>query len=340
MAHSQKFALRATLPARDGLGPDRQTRIPLETTDILEAEDLGYQLGSQLKNKKFDWSLWTRKDAKRLTCGDFRKATRNFYETGLKTGRYKDDSTWKTKWITALNKLPEDSCFINAQLIEYVIDDMNPKTSGRRDQGGVLCMIAEKQYDWDMKKARELSKGYTHKELTERNIPPDHHILYYYDKIKIPYWKWFYAVLATYGLRPHEAAEVEINEKHYAVIQDDTKTGYHIAPPVEREWVKRMNVLDINRPPKPKGTMWKAEFTHIANQYFTRPRGRYRTNDAFLPFGLYDLRHAYAVRLFRRGIPSEAGAKFMGHSERTHTTTYRRWADAADTEALCQRLGL
>lgn len=335
------LCLRATLPARSGIGPAKQTSIQLSTTDILEAELEGHKLRSQLDANQFDWNMWEVGKKNIDTCGDFRKIAFEFYERGLDTGRYKNRATWKTKWLPALNKLPEDDdCFINPELIETVIESMPAKSAGRKDQGNVLCMIAEKKFGWDMKEARELTKGYTVQMINPRDIPSDEIILDYYNKIQVPHWKWFYAMVATYGLRPHEGAEVEINRKCHAVIQEDSKTGYRVAPALHPEWFDRMNCFDIERPEKPKGKEWKTQFTHNANSYFTQPRGRKRCDAPLLPFSLYCLRHAYAVRHFRRGTASGHGAKFMGHTERVHNQHYKRWATAADTDALIEALGL
>ena len=336
-----KLNLRAILPVREGGSATRQQRILLDTTDILEAETLGYTLRQQLENGTFKWESWQGKDSRFNTCGDFRKIAAEFYERGLDTGRYKDRTSWNSRWMPALNKLPEDdNCFINPELIETVIECMPVKCAARRDQGNMLCMIAEKKFGWDMKEARELAKGYNLKSINPKDIPSDESILDYYNKIKVPHWKWFYAMVATYGLRPHEAAEVEINRECNAEIQDDTKSGYHIAPALHSEWFDRMNCFDIERPEKPKGKEWKKKFTHNANCYFTQPRGRKRGNAPLLPFQLYSLRHAYAVRHFRRGTPSAAGAKFMGHDERIHNQHYKRWATVADTNALIKAIGL
>ena len=42
----------------------------------------------------------------------------------------------------------------------------------------------------------------------------------------------------------------------------------------------------------------------------------------------------YAIRLFHKGIPSDIGARLMGHSEAVHRNTYKRWYDAKEITKL------
>lgn len=126
---------------------------------------------------------------------------------------------------------------------------------------------------------------------------------------------------ATYGLRPHEAVEAEIDPEGNCVISDDTKTGNRIAWPVPQRWVERFELGGLPRPPQGKDTIAK-----VANDYL-HDRGP-------LPWGLYTLRHAYAIRLITKGIPADIGCQLMGHSLEIHTRTYRRWLQAEKLTAL------
>ena len=44
-----------------------------------------------------------------------------------------------------------------------------------------------------------------------------------------------------------------------------------------------------------------------------------------MPFKPYDLRHCWAVRALRFGVPVSLAAKWMGHSVDIHTKTYQAW---------------
>ena len=49
---------------------------------------------------------------------------------------------------------------------------------------------------------------------------------------------------------------------------------------------------------------------------------------------LYALRHAWAVRSIRQGVPTGLAAKCMGHEVAIHCRSYHRWLDAADVAAF------
>ena len=53
---------------------------------------------------------------------------------------------------------------------------------------------------------------------------------------------------------------------------------------------------------------------------------------------LYALRHAWAVRSIRQGVPTGLAAKCMGHDVAIHCRSYHRWLDAADVAAAAARL--
>lgn len=55
---------------------------------------------------------------------------------------------------------------------------------------------------------------------------------------------------------------------------------------------------------------------------------------------LYDLRHAWAVRLIRRNLNASLAAKCVGHSLAVHHSTYHRWLDQADVADAARMLGL
>jgi integrase len=46
-------------------------------------------------------------------------------------------------------------------------------------------------------------------------------------------------------------------------------------------------------------------------------------------FKTYALRHAFAARCFRQGVPVGTAAKVMGHSPEVHSRTYQQWISEA-----------
>ena len=310
----QRLSLRATLPLRDGSGSQQQ-RLNLDTSDLVQADLKARELGQQLRTKTFSWEQWDGPTQTTITCADFREAGRKLYDQ-----KYENDNAWHKKWKPALNKLPPDSVPCSDALIVTVVESMTPESAGRRDQGNILSQIAQ-TLKMDKAAIQEAARGYSAANLEERQIPKDPEIEKLFKQIKLPHWRWTYAMCATYGLRPHEIVECEITPEGNCEIGDDTKTGFHIAWPCHESWIKDFNLREIHRPTQGKQTVGK-----VANDYL-HDRGP-------LPWPLYNLRHAYALRLFHKGIPSDVGARLMGHSEAVHRQTYKRWYDAREINSL------
>ena len=313
--------LQATLPTKDGLGK-KQQRIPLGKVSLVAAEKKAMELG-QLMRSGFTWEEWEGPLQASATFADFRTAGRKLYES-----KYSTETAWTKKWRPALNKLPPDSVPCSESLILAVVNSLKPNSAGRRDCGNILSQIAH-SLKMDSAPIQEAARGYSASKVEKRDIPKDELIEEIFKKITLPHWRWMYGMCATYGLRPHEIVECHIDKEGNCHVGDETKTGFHIAWPCHERWIKDFTLRKQHRPPFEVTTIAKA-----AADYLTRPRSRDRTAPGLVPFPLYNLRHAYAIRLFQKGIPSDIGARLMGHSEAVHRSTYKRWYDAKEITKL------
>jgi hypothetical protein len=301
--------LRATLPDR-ATQQLKQQRIRLSTQDLQEADEESRLLGELMKEPHDLWWKWDTRftEPSTYTVGDFRKAARNLYETKFDT-----EDSWKRKWGPALNKLPSDSLTLSVDLLVTVVEQLPARTAGRRDQGNILSQVAN-YLKLDGEAVQSVARGYTSKDLKERDIPTDDVIEELFYKIKLPHWRWMYGMTACYGIRPHEIVECQFDDEYNLEISENTKTGFRVAWPCHERWLHTFNLQDMRRP-----TQNKRNVGHSANQYL-HERG-------LLPWALYNLRHAYAVRLFHKGVPSNVAAELMGHSEQVHRQDYKRWYD-------------
>jgi integrase len=151
-------------------------------------------------------------------------------------------------------------------------------------------------------------------------------------------WGWIFAVIATYGLRPHEVLAIDyeksfqdsefsiyINEK----ITGGTKTGSRIVYPLPWEWV---NFFDIANP-KTKYLDESREILHKTIRTLADRFGE-RLNNKGINFNAYDLRHAYAIRGRKLGYESDVLAKWMGHTLDEQTQTYQKDWDEYTSPAV------
>ncbi len=120
-------------------------------------------------------------------------------------------------------------------------------------------------------------------------------------------------MLATYGLRPHEAFNLSIDDMPIATVLDG-KTGARQVWACFPEWVEQFDLLNGMRP-----TAAAKNNTYLGakvNKFFKR---------VGIPFQPYDLRHAWAIRTLEFGLDISLAAQQMGHSVQVHSTTYHQW---------------
>jgi len=304
----QSLYSRASLPPKVGGGPAKQQWLPLKAiTSAGDAEVAMIRLDNELRTGTFEWRNWMEDPEKALfTVEDFWKAARRSY---LKDN--KNEGAWKGKWSTALRKLgPNHDLLCNELLLVKTVEGLPPNTDGRRDTAGVFAKVA-KSLGIPPEKIREAGKGKIKRK--PKYIPTDTEIEQLYGLIKLPHWRWMYGICATYGIRAHEIVEGKLLDDGTFEIQENTKSGYHIAWPIKESWIKRFNLTEVHRPPQSLETI-----TKVANDYLW-DRGP-------LPFTLGSLRHAYAIRCIGR-IPVEIAADCMGHTLEVHQRDYKRWLD-------------
>lgn len=175
-----------------------------------------------------------------------------------------------------------------------------------------------------------------------RYIPTDDEILYGWYQIglsDINYgqeksWQWVYMMLATYGLRSHELLAIDysksFNTEYNEIVLDETlcdgiKTGDRTIFPLDPKWV---NAFQLNYVKKPEYTkiltsVLEGKAVRGSNPLYQTICYRFRFRK--LKFKPYDLRHAYAIRGFKFGIPITAMSKYMGHTIKTHESKYQKY---------------
>lgn len=312
------LVLRATLVDRSDPTTQRRQRISLDLpatyAALPEAERRALELGHQLRSGTFSWELWDAPAAPAaITVADFCAAAERLHATKYRSSPERAAAAWSKKWAPALRKLPPSGVITEAVLLRC-IRKLPEGSAGRRDQGNLLAQVA-RSLGLDTEPLLAACRGYGTARLTERDIPTDAAIEAAFTRVKLPHWRWAWGMCAAYGLRPHELTELRwLPEGDWVEVGDATKTGARRVTPCPSAWVERFELRTLARPRQQAGAVSKA------------------FNDALDRDGIdiapYSLRHAYALRMLRNGVPADLAARLMGHSLSVHQTTYQRWIEA------------
>jgi integrase len=318
------LALRATLPNKPGEPSGRKQheislRIPRTKDGLKRSEREAHQLAQRMVEGSFDWAIYAdpKKDPQTKSIGQWIEEFRAHY---INTHSIQE-KTWKNTWASTFKKLPQDEPIRDSLLLAVALasnpDSRNRELTCQRLQR--LAEFAEVSID-----LRPYIGDY---EPEPRDIPADDLIIEWRDRIPNPAWQWVYGLMATFGIRPHEAFACQLVDQHTLKIGNDTKTGGRITRAIRPEWSKRWHLMDAKLP----NTLKQGR---EPGQLVSRQFSRYG-----VPFVPYDLRHAWAIRAsVTHGLPVSTAAKMMGHSVTTHTRVYHRWLSEAESERVYKAL--
>ena len=246
-------------------------------------------------------------------------------------------TTWTAAYLPYLRRLARhcDGSPLAAVRFEEVLESY-PLASRSRQQCAIALAALARHLaiplpdDWN-----ERAGGYGLHAARFRQLPSDSEILALLERIPNPRWRLVYGLLATYGLRNHEAFFCDTSPlapggDRVIRVLPTSKTGEHQVWPFQPEWVEHfgLEVLGRSRQALPPvrtdlpGTTLQQVGRRVAEQF-----RRYG-----LPLTPYDLRHAWAVRTIHIGLPDTVAARMMGHSVTIHTRTYHHWITRRDQQ--------
>ena len=314
------LSLRGTFPPRTGEGKPIQGRIPLNLSanakNLSLAESTAIQIRSLLDAGTFDWANYITIEPQqqpetiaqlieRFEVDYFNRRARN----------PKSEFTWKVDYFNVFKKLPGDVP-ITSQLMKDLILSTSPDSKTRKRccfALGALARFAQIDFDTTL-----YAGNYGINATNKRRIPTDEEIVAKFADIENPGWRWVFAMIATYGLRPHEVFRLDYDaiangKQIIQVLQG--KTGSRLIFPIYPTWYK---TFELQRVQLPNVNLKRAnsDVGHEVTQKF------YRLKLGFTP---YDLRHAWAVRSLVDGLDVAMAAQQMGHSLQIHTKLYHKW---------------
>lgn len=242
--------------------------------------------------------------------------------------RGSSETTWNGDYWKILKRLPMDEP-LTADLLHALVLDTTANTKTRRRACMVVRQLARfARIDYDPKR---YEGRYSPDAVNPRSIPSDAQIVAQWERLTNPGWKWVLGVLATYGLRPHEAFRLDFDSirsgDRVVQVGKNTKTGQRQVWAYPPEWFEAFNISAVILPPinldRPNEAIGRS-----AAHYF---------RDAKLPFTLMALRHRWAIRSLEYGLDYKLAARMMGHSYIVHERIYHRWIDRAVLQSAYDR---
>ncbi|AGY57024.1 site-specific integrase [Gloeobacter kilaueensis] len=342
---TRKLYLRGILPPKPNSTRSAShqqtlaTGLPASADGLKVAEASARKIASQIVLKEFRWSDWLKtsgEPSEQLTVHVWScRFETDYFERRSRTP--KTETTWRGDYAEVFDRLDQDAPLTTFLLREAIVSTA-PDTRSRV-RYYLACSALARFAGLDTAPLAGLKGSYGVNRTTERELPTDAEILQAWEMLShAPAWvRWSFAMLACYGLRPHELYHLDLSELEAGGqkirVLGDTKTGTRLAWPLVPDGFDPA-VLRPASPPQTTGV------GRIANQVLGG-----RVSTALNAWGCrtisaYSLRHAWAVRAIRRGLDVSAASRMMGHSLGVHNRTYQRWLSAEDLEAAWNaRLG-
>jgi integrase len=170
-------------------------------------------------------------------------------------------------------------------------------------------------------------RGYSPAKVEIRDLPTDEDIVNFWDLIPNKSWQNAYALMAAFGLRPHEIMHLDLTELPILKVLEDTKTGVRVVRPLRPEWTELFGLNSSLALPRITATTNRELGGRVSKQMALYA----------MPFPCYNLRHAYAARCsVSFGIPVAISARMLGHSAAVHEATYLRHIREEMVDAVYQ----
>jgi integrase len=314
--------LRGTFPPKpwESNQKTRQRKISLKRragaeVDVKAAEKLARQIDLDLNNNEFDWTQFPGIVDPRIA----EPTTVAEWVQMLEADRRHtmSDLTWHRNYELLLPTLPMESELNEGVLIDWILSENSAGNTMRPKYVAIAAGLLEVA-GLDATRIRKLRREVSTKPVNPRDLPEDEAIVAMWKSIAYikPEWAWVYAMLATYGLRPHEIFRLDLSLFPKVRVLQNSKTGERIIPAIRPHWVQEFELTDKIR--LPQNLQWEPEQPHAI-------LGR-KIGGGFIKHKLgdpYSLRHCYARECLRIGLSSDVGAKLMGHSREIHERTYR-----------------
>lgn len=316
--------LRGTFPPKPNDKRTRpyQTRVALKLRamnreSVKQAELIAREIGLDLNLGRFDWRKFSdfEDDPQSRKIADWIQE----YEKQFWSQRERNSSsenTWQRGYLSCLKRLPLDQPLSTQVLVDWIIENSEPKT--RRRGHYVTCARGLSELaDLPVEAFKKIAGGAGTKPCNPRLLPADEQIAELREGIADPGWQWIFGVMAAYGLRNHEVFFLDLENFPVVRVRKEAKTQERPVKPLYPEWAEQWHLGELIYPRKITllPGMGNAQLGAKVTTWFERR----------MPFLPYNLRHCYSRRCTLFGIEPSTAARLMGHTLRIHEVVYKAW---------------
>jgi integrase len=324
--------LKATLPPKPGSDrplPYQQVislGLPANPDGFKRAEQEARILSGELINNEFDWSKYQK--AEKLPENKPSKLWVAEFKAWYMQRHTVSEKTFVGDWMAVFKRLPHNSPLTAA----LMLDAVQATERNTRTRAEVCRKLQELAHFAKIDVNLLQFKGdYGPSKVRDRDIPPDSEIAYWWDQIPNPAWQWMYGVMATFGLRDHEAFFCEWTNDGLTVLKG--KTGPRLVfQPLYPDWVDNWELRTIKRPPSQD-----IDAIYAKGKLGDKVARQFRRYG--IPFNPYDLRHAYGIRAsVTFELPVTTAAALMGHSPKIHLERYHKHIKLKQNQDAARRV--
>ena len=271
---------------------------------------------------------------------------RDFWSTRAKTAAA--EQTWQ-RIRNELQRLPAQA-MLTIDLLEATASaKTEPDTRSRLEACKVYKRLAVFAEIGETTRLDRLRGTY---EPEERELPSDEQLIAFLDEVRESKWGWVMCAAATFGVRPAEVPSLVLNGDGTAsaitLKRHGRKPTLRTCMALPGSWVERWNLQNVDIPGEARWVRPEQYSSNEGRRWVSAWRHGLRTKklQALLQEHMADgfdnvtLRHCWAVRSIKAGLPVSLAAKAMGHAIQVHERQYHRWLQATDLREAMARLAL
>ena len=364
------FTLRAYLPSKSNPESNQtiQQRVPInlkaDIKNLNEAERLAKRLSDEKIAGSFKWENWQKKDEEESILlkpvsrkiGDILRRYEEYFWSQEKKSKTNSSNMNYWKQIEHyINKMEKHKILTYENILE-VGNTFEKGSKKKADFAKYFLLVSKfaeipnlrKLQEWSIETQKAYNvelEGRSRDRLTDeeylevvRALRNDvHTVRVRQDKSTLPAqreWGWALAAQFVFGARTSEVWSIQPFEKDGQILakiltveKNKKPTKWRVAGALKQEWARELNILEVNKIHSINtASEYDAKILKTINNTYSKWL-KQKSNAAFEP---YQLRHAFGYRTGNMNINTGVASKWMGHSEATHTSTYKKAYDESD----------